>query len=250
MDRDIKIAICDDEQPIRDYIEKCIHEVKPGVEVVQYPDASELVTVGFDADILFLDIQMPGMDGMKAARILRTMGNKTIIVFVTAVEEYVFQAFDVGAVQYIVKPFERNKLTGTIKKAINIAEERNSIDAALSETKEVNEGNRSITIKSNGANRRVILSEIMYAEVLEHRIILHMDNRESIEYYGKMADLEKIAGNDFYRVHRAYLINLSYVRSYDSKTVSIPGADIPVARGKYRELVKAYLSYHTRKENL
>ncbi len=250
MDHHLKIAICDDEKPIRDYIEKCVREVNPEIKVEQYEDASTMVSAKFDADILLLDIQMPGMDGMKAARILRTMGNKTIIVFVTAVEEYVFQAFDVGAVQYIVKPFDRSKLIDTIKKAIDLAKERNSIDAALSEMDEATEAKRSITIKYDGANRRVILTEIMYAEVFEHRIILHMNDKECINYYGKMSDLEMIAGKDFYRVHRAYLINLSYVKSYDSKSVSVSGEEIPVARGKYQELVKAYMSYYTRKEHL
>ncbi len=246
----MKIAICDDEKPIRDYIEKCVREVKPDADIVQYPNASEMVSASFNADILFLDIQMPEMDGMQAARILRTMGNKTILVFVTAVEEYVFQAFDVGAVQYIVKPFDRTKLINTVKKAIELAKERNSIEAALSEMNESTEGKRSITIKSGGANRRVILAEIMYAEVLEHRIILHMNDKECVDYYGKMSDLEMIAGKDFYRVHRAYLINLAYVKSYDSKSVKIEGDELPVARGKYQELVKAYLSYYTRKEHL
>ena len=250
MDREIKIAICDDEKPIRDYIEKCVREVNPSAFVSQYADASDMVSASFDADILFLDIQMPGMDGMKAARILRTMGNKTIIVFVTAVEEYVFEAFDVGAVQYIVKPFDRNKLTETIKKALDLAKEKNDINAALLHANGPEEAKRSITIKSGGVNRRVILSEIEYAEVLEHRIILHMNDKERIEYYGKMSDLEKITGDDFFRVHRAYLINLSYVKSYDAKMVNISGDSIPVARGKYPELVKAYLSYNTRKENL
>ena len=246
----MKIAICDDEKSIRDHIEKCVREVCPEVAVEQYPDAYSMVSASFDADILFLDIQMPGMDGMKAARILRTMGNKTIIVFVTAVEEYVFEAFDVGAVQYIVKPFDRSKLIDTIKKALDLAKEKNDIDTALTQMNGPEEAKRSITIKSGGVNRRVILSEIGYAEVFEHRIILHMNDKERIEYYGKMSDLEKMTGDDFFRVHRAYLINLAYVRSYDSKTVSIIGDNIPVARGKYRELVKAYLSYHTRKENL
>ena len=250
MYQEMKIAICDDEKPIRDYIEKCVREVNPDAKVEQYEDASTMVSAKFDADILFLDIQMPGMDGMKAARILRTMGNKTIIVFVTAVEEYVFQAFDVGAVQYIVKPFDRSKLIDTIKKATELAKEKNSIDAALSEMGESSKAKRSITIKSGGANRRVILAEIIYAEVLEHRIILHMNNKECIEYYGRMTDLEKITGPDFFRVHRAYLINLSYVGSYDSKSVTVSGEEIPVARGKYQDLVKAYLSYYTRKENL
>ena len=246
----MKIAICDDEKPIRDYIEKCVREVKPDADVVQYPDASEMVSASFDADILFLDIQMPEMDGMQAARILRTMENKTILVFVTAVEEAVFQAFDVGAVQYIVKPFDRTKLIDTIRKTIELAKEKNRVEALFFEMDESTEEKRSITIKSGGANRRVILKEILYAEVLEHRIILHMNDQECIEYYGKMSDLEKIAGKEFYRIHRAYLINLEYVKSYDSKSVTIAGEEIPVARGKYQELVKAYLSYYTRKEHL
>lgn len=249
MDHIMKIAICDDEKPIRDYIEKCVREVNPDVLIMQYSDASDMVSASFDADILFLDIQMPGMDGMKAARILRTTGNKTIIVFVTAVEEYVFQAFDVGAVQYIVKPFDRNKLVETIKRSIELAGERRSIEDALSETKD-SADNESFLIKSGGVNRKIILADISYAEVLEHRIILHMRDREQIEYYGKMSDLEKVAGDDFFRVHRAYLINLSCVKSYDAKTVTVQGEEIPVARGKYQELVKSYLSYYTRKEHL
>ena len=249
MDHDMKIAICDDEKPIRDYIEKCVREVKPDASVLQYSDALDMVSASFDADILFLDIQMPGMDGMKAARVLRTMGNKTIIVFVTAVEEYVFQAFDVGAVQYIVKPFDRNKLVETIKRAVVLVGERRSIEDAMSETKDCAD-NESFLIKSGGVNRKIILADISYAEVLEHRIILHMKDREQIEYYGKMSDLEKVAGDDFFRVHRAYLINLSCVKSYDAKTATVLGDEIPVARGKYQDLVKAYLSFHTRRENL
>ncbi len=249
MDRELKIAICDDEKPIRDYIEKCVREVDPDALVSQYSDASDMVSASFDADILFLDIQMPGMDGMKAARILRTMGNKTILVFVTAVEEYVFQAFDVGAVQYIVKPFGRDKLVETIKKAVDLANERRGINTIM-ENKNGSENGRSFLIKSGGVNRTVALTDVTYAEVLEHRIILHMKDRKQIEYYGKMSDLEKVAGDDFFRVHRAYLINLSYVKSYDAKTATVLGDEIPVARGKYQDLVKAYLSFHTRRENL
>ncbi len=250
MDHVMKIAICDDEKSIRDYIEKCVREVNPETVVEQYEDASDMVSASFDADILFLDIQMPLMDGMKAARILRTTGNKTIIIFVTATEEYVFQAFDVGAVQYIVKPFCRSRLVETIKRAVGLARERRSVEAALSGAKETVEEGRSFLIRSCGVNRRIIISEIVYAEVLEHRIILHMKDKGRIEYYGKMADLEKVAGSDFFRVHRAYLINLSYVKSYDAKNAAVSGEEIPVARGKYQELVKAYLSFHTRRENL
>ena len=103
----MKIAICDDEKQIRLYIARCVSKICPEAEISEYPKADEIISKSFDADILFLDIRMPGMDGMKAARILRTLGRSTIIIFVTAAKEYVFQAFDVGAVQYILKPFEK-----------------------------------------------------------------------------------------------------------------------------------------------
>ena len=77
-----------------------------------------------------------------------------------------------------------------------------------------------------------------------------MKDRDNIEYYGRISELERISGQDFFRVHRAYLINLAYVKSYDSKAVRVGDAEIPVARGKYQELVKAYLSYYTRREGL
>ncbi len=259
----MKIAICDDEKDIRNYIEKCVHEIAPQSETIQYEDGRDILRPDFDADILFLDIQMPGMDGMKAARILRTTHtmsthdqnisggslnqhfSKPVIVFVTAVEEYVFQAFDVGAVRYIVKPFEKSRLLDTIRQALAIAEDQRSISDFLSAGVDDRDKPRYITVKSGGVNTRVILTDIVYAEVFDRRVVLHMQDRECIEYYGRMTELERVAGSDFFRPHRAYLINLRFVSSYDSRTVCVQGTVIPVARGKYRELVRAYMSYVT-----
>ena len=245
----MKITICDDEKRICEMIADCIKEVNANVEVESFSDAKSVVSPSFESDIVFLDIQMPGIDGMNAARLLRSNAKKTVIVFVTALEDYVFNAFDVGAFQYIVKPFDKEKLKVVINKAIEQANEQKYIDKMLSD-KSSGEESRTITVKSGGANTRVIISDIEYAEIFDRRIVLHMSSKDTIEYYGKMSDLEKILGKDFFRVHRAYLINLSFIKSYDSKTVNVDSEEIPVARGKYQELIKAYLSFHTRKEHL
>ena len=246
----MKLAICDDEKRIRDMVAEAVREVSESIEIENYSDAQRILSPEFDADILFLDIQMPGTDGMKASKILRSNGKKTIIVFVTALEEQVFSAFDVGAFNYIVKPFSKVRIKDVIRGAIEQAEEVKSIEKTLAENRDGSEMLRSITVKSGGANTRVILSEVRYAEIFDRRVVLHMANRDDIEYYGRISDLEKIAGKDYFRVHRAYLINLGYVKSYDSKAVHMEGNDIPVARGKYPELIKAYMSYHTRRESL
>ena len=244
----MKIAICDDEKRIRDILLDLVREVSPNVEIECFPEAKPVLSVNHDDDIVFLDIQMPGIDGMKAARIMRSSGKKTIIVFVTALEEQVFNAFDVGAFQYIVKPFDRDRVKEIIKKAIARAEEQLQIEKTIAEKE--NDSHRFITVKSGGVNTKVIIADIVYAEIFDRRIVLHMDNRDTIEFYGRISELENILGNDFFRVHRAYLINLAFVKTYDAKGVNVSGEDIPVARGKYQDLIKAYLSYSTRRECL
>ena len=243
----MKLAICDDEKRIRDIIAESVKEVSEKIEIEFYADAKGILSASFDCDILFLDIQMPGIDGMGAARMLRSSGKKTVIVFVTALEDQVFNAFDVGAFNYIVKPFTKAKIIEVLNKAVKQAEDQRLVETAISEQEEAG---RTITVKSGGTNTRVILSEVQYAEIYDRRIILHMESSDDIEYYGRISDLENIAGKDFFRVHRAYLVNLGAVKSYDSKYVHMPDADIPVARGKYQELIRAYMSYHTRREGL
>ena len=243
----MKLAICDDEKRIRDIIAESVKEASEKIEIEFYSDAKGILSASFDSDILFLDIQMPGIDGMGAAKMLRSSGKKTVIVFVTALEDQVFNAFDVGAFNYIVKPFTKAKIIEVFKKAVKQAEDQRLVETAISEQEEAG---RTITVKSGGANTRVILSEVQYAEIYDRRIILHMESSDDIEYYGRISDLENIAGKDFFRVHRAYLVNLGAVKSYDSKYVHMSDADIPVARGKYQELIRAYMSYHTRREGL
>lgn len=243
----MKLAICDDEKRIRDIIAESVKEVSEKIEIEFYADAKGILSANFDSDILFLDIQMPGIDGMGAARMLRSSGKKTVIVFVTALEDQVFNAFDVGAFNYIVKPFTKAKIIEVFKRAVKQVEDQRLVEAAISEQEEAG---RTITVKSGGTNTRVILSEVQYAEIYDRRIILHMESSDDIEYYGRISDLENIAGKDFFRVHRAYLVNLGAVKSYDSKYVHMSDADIPVARGKYQELIRAYMSYHTRREGL
>ncbi len=247
----MKLSICDDEQHIREYIADCVRSVSKDVELELLSDAEKIMSPDFDADILFLDIQMPRINGMKAARVLRENGKKTVIIFVTALEELVFDAFEVGAFRYILKPFDREKLVQIIEKSLVQAKKQKNKDndTACCDGKQ-RESKKTLSIKAGGLNINVEISDIAFAEIYDRMIVLHMTDGESIEYYGRMSDLEKIAGHDFFRIHRAYLINLKYIKSYDSKHVTIMGNDIPVARGKYQELVKAFLSYRTRQEGL
>ena len=112
------IAICDDEKNIRELIGNKITAQYPEAEIVFYPSGEELLLSDERIDILFLDIQLTGRNGMETARELRKMDKDVILVFVTAAEEYVFQAFDVGAFHYIVKPIDDVKFADVLRRAV------------------------------------------------------------------------------------------------------------------------------------
>jgi len=98
------IAICDDEKVIRDQIELFIREQKGKYSVVQYDSGERLLSDNKFFDLVFLDIQMEGRNGIDIARELRRRKNCNILVFVTGAKEYVYDAFDVSAFHYLLKP--------------------------------------------------------------------------------------------------------------------------------------------------
>ena len=115
----MRIAICDDEKSMGQILEEKVKKLLPDAVVETYLSGDALISSGCKPDILFLDIQMPGMDGMETAKMFRQDNEDMILIFVTAAEEYVFQAFDVGAFHYLVKPFSDEKLKEVVTKAVH-----------------------------------------------------------------------------------------------------------------------------------
>ena len=188
------------------------------------------------ADIVITDIQMPGMDGMETARILRQKNERMVLIFVTAVEEYVFQAFDVAAFHYLVKPFSDEKFEEVVKRAVRSIKEysENQLDE------------KYMMVQSGGSHMKVFLKDIVYAEVYNRKVIIHTRDT-NIEYYGKLQELSEIAGADFFRTHRAYLVHFKYVQKYDANCVTMENGTALIAKQNYSEFVKQYLKYNQRK---
>lgn len=230
----MRIAICDDEKNIRELIGNKVEKQYPETEIVFFSSGEELLLSDMHIDILFLDIQMPGRDGMETARELRQRDNDVIIIFVTAVEEYVFQAFDVRAFNYIVKPIDDAKFTDVLQRAVD---ELGSMNKYVREPED-----KYVMISNCGVHTKVILDEIVYAEVFNRKVVIHKMNDE-IEYYGKMSDLEALAGESFFRPHRAYLINFKYVEKYDAATIYLEKGTVLMAKLKFPEFVKKYMKY-------
>lgn len=234
----MKIAICDDEKNIRQLIGRKVHSIYPEADLCFFSSGEELLAAGKRIDILFLDIQMQGRNGMETAAELRKRDKDTILIFITAIEEYVFQAFDVGAFHYLVKPIDDNKFAEVLERAM---------EQSLSETRSKVQQEKYLMINSNGIHSKVLADEIIYAEVFNRKVVVHKIDAD-LEYYGKMSDLEALVGDDFFRPHRSYLVNFKYVEKYDSKTIYLEKGTALMAKQKFSEFVKKYMKYNQRRE--
>ena len=201
----MQIAICDDEVSMVQILEEKIKKLLPDAVIDKYLSGDELIASGSKPDILFLDIQMPGMDGMETAKMLRQDNENMILIFVTAAEEYVFQAFDVGAFHYLVKPFSDEKLKEVVTKAVH----------NIKRSSRLEKDEKYIMVQTAGSHIKIFLRDIVYAEVYNRKVIIHTRSTD-IEYYGKLQELSDMAGTDFFRTHRAYLVHFKYVEKYDA----------------------------------
>lgn len=238
----MRIAVCDDERAVRSMLVEKVQEACQQAALHSYSSGRELLAGKELPDIVFLDIQMPGMDGMETARILRQKNREIIIIFVTAIEEYVFQAFDVGAFHYLVKPFTDQKLVSVLNLAVEQYECR-AREKMLPDMQQ--EQRKYIMVKTGGTYTRVIISEIIYAEVMNRKITIHRTDGD-IEYYGRMSELEKQAGPDFFRSHRGYLVHFKYVLKYDASTIYLERGTALMSKLKFSDFVKEYLKYNQR----
>ena len=236
----MRIGICDDQKEIREILTDKVKKYYPAEDIAVYSSGEELLAARKLPDILFLDVQMPEKDGMETARELRKRDRQMIIIFVTVTEDYVFQSFDVGAFHYLIKPLEEENFEEVLQKAVRQVRERDSEDAGTGKERQ------SLIVTSKGQHITVPVQEIVYAEVFNRKIILHTMDAD-IEYYGKLKELEKKAGEDFYRPHRAYLINLNFVRKYNAGAIYLKRGQALVAKQNYHDFVKCYLRFNQRK---
>ena len=228
------IAVCDDEVQIRDCIERYIRILYSDAVIEFFENGQKLLNSSNMYNILFLDINMPDVDGIKVAKELRERGCDSIIIFVTGLKEYVFDAFDVKAFHYLVKPFDRTKFFDVLNKAAEDIKERQNTKLP----EEV-----SIIVKSGAVTHKIYASEIYYLEIYNRKITIYMRDG-AVDFYGKMADLEQKLGEDFARCHRSYLVNLRFVKKYTSVNITMEnGSSVLMAKQKYPEFVKRYMEY-------
>lgn len=228
----LKIAICDDENNQRNLI---IHMVCNALnlknktfEVFQFENGEKLLHAKDIFDIYFLDIKMDNLNGIDVAKKIRTTNEKSIIIFITGLKDYVFDAFDVQAFHYILKPINEDKFRKVLYSAI----------------KNFDKEDKFIIAKTIKSSTKIFLKDIIYIESQKRKLKVHT-TYNVIEYYHKISDIEKeICENTFFRCHKSYIVNLKYVRSYDNIFITLKNSEkIYISKYKLSDFSKEFMYY-------
>ena len=223
----------DDEEAIREQIGGFIKKRNPDFNISGFATGEGLFAAEKDFDMIFLDIRMEGMGGIEAARSLRQSGVDAVVIFITGIREYVFEAFDVSAFHYLLKPIEEQKFMEVLGRAAEEAGKRKG------------QKERQIFIRAKNQGYTLNLNSILYIESRGKKVEVHTSDMEDIiESYATMDELEGQLGDGFYRCHRGYLVNMAYIARYDSDSIFLSsGEKVYLTRKKHNEFVKAYMWY-------
>jgi len=231
----LKLAICDDDRSSllehRSMLELIFKKNDIKVQIELFYNCKELAFALEDEedkiDLVFLDINMPEMSGVEMAHWIREKNCRCDIIFLTASQSHMLDAFDVGALHYIVKnltPYEKIEEI-CLKAAALISKRKNEV----------------ITVTCAGESRVVSVPNVLYFEVQNYVIVIHYEN-ERFEFYSTLGKIENsLIGRGFVRVHRSYLVNVAHIKALYRQEVTLSnGASIPVGR-KFVEEIRQYI---------
>ena len=215
----LRCIIVDDELPSLDELSHLLTEIG-GVDILACVDSGRkaLTKIGeLRPDVVFLDIKMPGLDGFDVAKEILTFNEPPLIVFATAYDEYAVKAFDIKAIDYILKPFSKQRLRRTVER-IREAREKGSDQSDLKEiidklkdrsaTKEF----VRVSVIENGRIMLLSPKEVFFCNAHEGASRVHTEDN-SFSSPATLNELEShLESEDFFRVHRSFIINLNHIR--------------------------------------
>lgn len=230
----ITVAIVEDEpsaaKQLTDFLEKFEKEYGEHFQIEYYNNAGSFLEPYRQVEIVFMDIQMPGINGMEGARILRETDKETKLIFVTNMAQYAVQGYEVEALDFVVKPVNYKDFSFKLKRAVN-------------EVK--NTRHNLIEIKIPGGMERIAASDLLYVEVEQHIVIYHLRDR-TLEVRGAMKTVESnLKQWHFLRCNSCYLINprhIEWVHGYEVKV----GEDIlQISHPRKKKFLEELADYYS-----
>lgn len=227
----MKIAICDDQQIFVERLKNLITDEE--AEIYLFNTGDELLKSEINFDIVLLDIEMPGIDGLGTAAELYKRNRKTLLLFITSHREYLTKGYEFRAFRYVLKSEPDEFVRQNIQDAI---EEYRNYDFY-------------ITVNYKGTVAKMLSTQIIYIESLGHTITIHTENKDYIGQ-NKFKDIcNLLAQHGFVQCHKSYMVNMRCIESIEKNSCIniINGVKIPIGRKYNANIIDSYLEFMDRR---
>lgn len=235
----IQIAFCDDNPKelsnLNHYMTQYNLDRNLNCDYDVFSNGLDLIAAidnGKNYNLYVLDIIMPGLTGMDLAKEIRIRNKHAVILFLTSSPEFALESYTVKAHNYVLKPIAQSQFY--------------SIFDDLIDTLETDDQEKVLLVKSENGIQKILLSNLVYAEVIGRTVIYHIRSNRTIsvvESFSALCD-KLLRYGCFVKTHRSYIMNMQYVDIIDAKQVTLQThATIPIAQGKAKEIRQQYLSY-------
>lgn len=231
------IAICDDlteeRKKIRLSLKNGLAACDVSAEFMEYDSGSALLSAwengDLDVNLIFLDIYMPELDGVEAARRLRNMGCRTDIIFLTTTPDFAIEGYEVEAAGYLLKPLEEEKLQQMFERLFQ------------------RENSPMLTLRQGNSVFTIVTSEIVYIESNRNLLTIHTI-KETIPYYGRLNEMaSRLPEKQFLRCHQSFLVNMDRIYAAEDDFRMETGEIVPIRVRERRAIREAYFCYITEK---
>lgn len=227
----LKIAICDDSHRMIREIEKLIdrHDGSHRMECDFFYIAEDMLHYmkknHMQFDLYFLDIEMPGISGIELAKTIRNENKECIIIFITSHEEYIYDAFDVRAFNFIKKPIDEKRFNNILQKAICELSLRKQIFSFQYKKKQIH----------------LECPKIKYFESNKRKMLIYTEQEEVFEYYDTVKNtLRKLRGGMFLQCHASYIVNMNWIDTIEKDKILLKsGETIPISKKHKNEVQQA-----------
>jgi two-component system response regulator AlgR len=241
----MKILIVDDEPPARDRLKRLIEELDDCECTGEAGNGAEAIALAgkLAPDVVLMDIRMPGMDGVEAARHLSMLDEPPAVIFVTAYDEYALRAFDTQAVGYLLKPVRKEKLADTLQKAARLTKPQLAV---LAREAAPQRRRTHLSVRMRGELRLIPIEEVLFFLADQKYVtVRHLGGEELIEE--SLRSLEEEFAPDFVRIHRNALVAARHIASIDRSgegqyAVRLRGHsdELPVSRRLATDVLKRF----------
>ena len=233
-----KISIVEDDIDAKSILVKFLNqyafENKFEIDIKTYSDGLEFINnYSSDTNIIFMDVDMPHVNGFRAAKKIRELDSNVSIVFTTVLAKYAIKGYEYDAIDYLVKPLKYESFSLKVKKVFDRSKDKKK---------------NIIPISSTNGLKLVSITSINYIESNSHKITFHLDEEEFYTYSTLKKVEEELNDDRFYRCSNCCIINLAKVDSYDKAKIVIRGKEIFVSRDKKKDVVEHIVTYHDKEK--